>query len=88
MGYQIEYAMDKVHVVRKNAKSELLTGIIFVVMLVIGTVGVQLCSIFIQKLFFEHGGHVMAATEQLVEDLRSDVEVIDAVQAFYTELAK
>ena len=86
MAYQIEYDSNQITVIRRNAKKEILFWSLLVVMLVVGTICVHFCGAFLQMLILGDKNVTQAAAEQLVTDLKSGVQIQDAVQTFYSEL--
>lgn len=88
MGYQIEYRMDRMDYIRKNTKSDVITGFIFFILLVIGTVGIQLCNMGIQRLLLDSRAHLQAAADQFADDLQNGMDLKEAVLTFCTELAE
>lgn len=87
MAYQIEYDMKTVKIIKKNTKKEVLSGLVLVLTLVLGSIGAHFGGTLLQTLFLGETETAQAA-EQLIDDIRSGVEVRDAVQTFCAELIR
>lgn len=85
MAYQIEYDNNKITVIERNSKKEMLFWMLVIVILVFGTICVHYCGAFLQMMILGDKS-VAQAAEQLVADLKSGTQIQDAVQTFYGSL--
>ena len=86
MSYQIEYNMDSINFAKKDIKNSFLLNLALATALVAASVGIYFCNHWLFMSLQNNRNDIVAASEQLVEEIRSGVNIPDAINTFCSEL--
>ena len=88
MGYQIEYHMQTMKIIKTGGRKNILHLIGFFCLLFIGLIGLHFGGAYLESMLLGKGHEVSTAAEQMAREIENGASFREAIQTFCYEVSQ